>query len=39
MELMNQNHTLEVMWIMLARGADEPESDIESDVDSVDSWN
>ena len=39
MELMNQNQTLKVMWTMLAHGADEPESDIESDVDSVGSWN
>ena len=35
---MNQNHTLEVMWIMLVHGTDEPESNIESDVDSVGSW-
>ena len=37
-ELMNQNQTLKVMWTMLTHGADEPESNIESDVDSVGSW-
>ena len=38
MELMNQNQTLKVMWTVLTRGTDEPESNIESDVDSVGSW-
>ena len=34
---MNQNQTLKVMWTVLAHGTDEPESDIESNVDNVDS--